>query len=111
VEDDRLAARACVVDEENGDDDDHRAEFQPTKELSSVDKHMHDAYPVSSYATKVFRADSSLLTTLLQHSVDLEVTITSSGVMNVGLFCPTSMISLQQAEDALETLRGELEGL
>lgn len=31
--------------------------------------------------------------------------------MNVGLFCPTSMLSLQQAEDALEALRRELVGL
>jgi amino acid adenylation domain-containing protein len=111
VEDDRLAARACVVDEENGDDNDHRAEFQPPKELSPMEKNMHDAYPVSSYATKIYHANSPLLTTILQHSVDLEVTITSSGAMNVGLFCPTSMISLQQAQNVLEALRGELKGL
>jgi amino acid adenylation domain-containing protein len=65
VEDDRLAARACVVDEENADDDDQRAEFQPPKELSSMEKHMYDAYLVSSYATKIHHANSSLLTTVL----------------------------------------------
>jgi len=31
--------------------------------------------------------------------------------MNVGLFCPASMISLQQAEDTLEALEGELQRL
>jgi hypothetical protein len=76
-----------------------------------MEKNMHDAYPVSSYATKIYHANSPLLTTILQHSVDLEVTITSSGAMNVGLFCPTSMISLQQAQNVLEALRGELKGL
>jgi aryl carrier-like protein len=111
VEDDRLAARACVVDEVNADDDDHRADFQPPEELSSMEKHIHDAYLVSFDAIVEYHTKDYSLTSLLQHSIDLEVTITSSGAMNVGLFCPTSMISLQQAEDALEVLRGELEGL
>ena len=74
-------------------------------------KHMHDAYLVSFHATNSYRVCSPLLTNVLQHSVDLEVTITPSGAMNVGLFCPTSMISLQQAEDALGGLRAELAGL
>lgn len=111
VEDNRLAARSCVVDEENGNGEDHRAGFQPPKELSSTKKHMHDAYLVSLGAATKHSAYRLLLTIVLQHSVDLEVTITPSGAMNVGLFCPTSMISLQQAEDALEALGDELQGL
>jgi hypothetical protein len=31
--------------------------------------------------------------------------------MNVGLFCPTSMVGLQQGQNALDALRNELEGL
>jgi amino acid adenylation domain-containing protein len=111
VEDERLAARACVVGGDHSDDDDHSASFQPPKELFSMEKHMHDAYLVSFKAANIYLTYRSLLTALLQHSVDLEVTITPSGTMNVGLFCPTSMISLQQAEDTLEALRGELHGL
>jgi len=111
VEDDRLAARSCVVGEEGGKGDDDCVGFQPPAELSSMTNHMHNTYLVSPDATNINLAYDSSLTPILQHSVDLEATITPSGAMNVGLFCPTSMLSLQQAEDALEALRRELVGL
>jgi hypothetical protein len=111
VEDDRLAARSCVVGEEGGKGDDDCVGFQPSAELSSMTNHMHNTYLVSPDATNINLAYDSSLTPILQHSVDLEATITPSGAMNVGLFCPTSMLSLQQAEDALEALRRELVGL
>jgi hypothetical protein len=111
VEDDRLAARSRVIGEGDCPSDDDCVGFRPPSELSSMAKHMHDAYLVSFHATNSYRVCSPLLTNVLQHSVDLEVTITPSGAMNVGLFCPSGMISLQQAEDALEALRVELRGL
>jgi hypothetical protein len=47
VEDDRLAPRACIVDENDGAGGDGRAEFKSPKELSSMAKYMQDAYLVS----------------------------------------------------------------
>jgi amino acid adenylation domain-containing protein len=47
VEDDRLAPRACIVDENDGAGGDGCAEFQSPKELSSMAKYMRDAYLVS----------------------------------------------------------------
>ena len=40
---------------------DGHAEFQPPKELSSMEKHMHGAYLVSFDVTYIYRAYGSLL--------------------------------------------------
>ena len=61
VEDDRLAARSCVVGEEGGNGDDDCVGFQPPTELSSMTKYMHNAYLVSSDATKTKLAYGSSL--------------------------------------------------
>lgn len=44
----------------------------------------------------------------MQHSLDIEMTVTD-GKLDVGLFCPASMISLQEAEDALAEFKALLE--
>lgn len=105
VENDRLAARASIIDAEDGDG------FQPPKELSLMAKHMHDAYLVSCDTTATKCCNIISLTPSSQHSVDLEATITASGAMNLGLFCPASMVGLQEAENVLEALGSEMEGL
>jgi hypothetical protein len=46
----------------------------------------------------------------LQHSLDLEATLTPAGTLDVGLFCPAAMLGLPEAEKALQELRTELEG-
>lgn len=107
VEDDRLAARSQVV----GTDDDDCGNFQPPKELSSMSEHMYKAYLVSLEIVNTNDPEGLLLTFPSQHSVDLEATITPSGTLDVGLFCPSSMVSLQEAESVFEAFRRELEML
>ena len=61
TDDDRLAARSCVVGEEGGNGDDDCVGFQPPTELSSMTKYMNNAYLVSSDATKTKLAYGSSL--------------------------------------------------
>lgn len=107
VEDERLAARSHVVNAHGNIDED----FQPASELSSTTEHVKDAYLVSSAISNPGIRRTCLLTQFLQHSVDLEATITPSGTLDVGFFSPEDMVNLQAAENALQALRQELEEL
>ena len=46
--------------------------------------------------------------TFLQHSVDIEMTMTE-GKLDVGLFAPVEMVSLQEADGVLTGLKEALE--
>jgi hypothetical protein len=43
-----------------------------------------------------------------QHSIDIEMTVTDGG-LDIGLFCPESMVSLEQGEEALTEFKALLE--
>jgi hypothetical protein len=65
-----------------------------------------DAYQVSSSATVVDYVQ--LTNDTSQHSIDIEMTVTD-GKLDVGLFCPESMVSLERAEEALTEFKALLE--
>ncbi|KAM0721188.1 hypothetical protein Q7P37_003475 [Cladosporium fusiforme] len=88
VEDERLAARSRVI--EAGESD---SSFQVPKELGSA------------------AAESNQSQDAYLHSLDLEATITPSGSLDVGLFCPAGMLGLPEAESVLAGLRSELDAI
>lgn len=45
---------------------------------------------------------------MVQHSLDIEMTVTG-GKLDVGLFCPESMVSLEHAKEALAEFKALLE--
>ena len=82
-----------------------RAEFEVPRELKGLEM-MGDAYQVCLLS---FSRQSCHTLTLLQHSVDIEMTVTKDGNLDVGLFCPETMLSLPDAEKALEEFKGLLQ--
>jgi amino acid adenylation domain-containing protein len=115
IDDERLAARSHIVDPKN--DVGESVGFQVPKELSPREDHAQtqdaSAYLVSSHASPncndVLARTRTLIPAPLQHSLDLEATLTPAGTLDVGLFCPTAMLGLPEAEKLLEELRTELE--
>lgn len=79
--------------------------FEPPPELRSM-RHM-DAYQV---CTQSSTGDDSDSLTVLQHSVDIEMTVTD-GKLDVGLFAPGEMLSLEEADAAIGQLKELLESL
>jgi amino acid adenylation domain-containing protein len=116
IDDERLAARSHIVDHKT--EEVESVEFQVPKELASLKDHAQTqdaaAYLVSSRPLpkgSIIPACTQPLThTPPQHSLDLEATLTPTGTLDVGLFCPTAMLGLPEAEKALEELRTELDG-
>lgn len=112
VEDERLASRARVM--EAGEND---AKFQLPDELvptnASETNRAETTYLVSHQHSQTIpkASENTELTFVPQHSLDLEATITPTGSLDVGLFCPASMLGLAEAESVLEELRRELDGL
>lgn len=45
-----------------------------------------------------------------QHALDIEVTV-RNGALDVGLFAPEEMLSLDEGEGLVEEMRREMEGL
>jgi aryl carrier-like protein len=115
IDDERLAARSHVVGLKN--DVGESIDIQVPKEISPVEDQTQtqdtSAYLVSSHASpddnNVLARTRTLTFTPPQHSLDLEATLTPAGTLDVGLFCPTAMLGLPEAEKALEDLRTEIE--
>jgi hypothetical protein len=74
--------------------------------MGSINERATSAYLVS---LGFFGKKNSLLT-LCQHAVDVEATI-HDGALDVGVFAPTEMLGLQDAEDLVRNVKLELEGL
>jgi amino acid adenylation domain-containing protein len=115
IDDERLAARSHIVDPRN--DGDQNVSFQVPKELSTSEDQIQ-TQDVSMYLVScskalqcqyIFPRTQALTSLPLQHSLDLEATLTPAGTLDVGLFCPAAMLGLSEAEKALEELRTELE--
>jgi aryl carrier-like protein/NRPS condensation-like uncharacterized protein len=115
IDDERLAARSHIVDPKN--DGVESVDFQVPKELASLKDHNQTrdafAYLVSRdtlpKCKNVPTRGQPLTHIPPQHSLDLEATLTPAGTLDVGLFCPTAMLGLPEAEKVLEDLRTELE--
>jgi hypothetical protein len=117
IDDERLAARSQLINPKNNGET-QSVDFQVPKELSPL-KGQSQTQDVSAYLVSYHKsskgpdplAREQTLTYLPpQHSLDLEATLTPSGTLDVGLFCPTAMLGLPEAEKTLEELRKELEG-
>ena len=80
-------------------------------DLRGLDK-IADAYPVSLHSPATVDSSSKhtqkLTFRVLQASLDLEATISPSGTLDVGIFCPEEMLGLEEAEGVLEELRRKL---
>lgn len=100
VEDVRLEERADVVRS------DEKIALKVPKELDGLQK--MDAYQVSHAASSV--SDIKKVTDILQLSLDIEVTV-ANGTLDMGLFCPESMLSLDNAENVFANLKAQLNDL
>jgi amino acid adenylation domain-containing protein len=117
IDDERLAARSQLINPKNNGET-QSVDFQVPKELSPL-KGQSQTQDVSAYLVSYHKppkgpdplAREQTLTYLPpQHSLDLEATLTPTGTLDVGLFCPAAMLDLPEAENSLEELRTELEG-
>jgi amino acid adenylation domain-containing protein len=73
-----------------------------------VDERVNGAYLVSLLPTRI--TDNEQKLTVMQHAIDIEATI-RNGALDVGVFAPTTMLSLQDGEDLIQHLRVQLEAL
>jgi hypothetical protein len=116
IDDERLAVRSQLINPKN--DGGGSVDFQIPKELSPLGDQSQtqdtSAYLVSSNNSlnglTILAREPVLTLFLLQHSLDLEATLTPAGTLDVGLFCPAAMLGLPEAEKAVQELRTELEG-
>ncbi|KAK3699962.1 hypothetical protein LTR37_016206 [Vermiconidia calcicola] len=77
-------------------------------ELEDLRGSVVDAYQVSH--VPVHRLDfSRAVTDKRQHSLDIEMTVTNDGKLDVGLFCPEELLGLQRAGEALQEMVAMLE--
>ena len=99
LDDRRVEERSRVIEPGNGD------LFEVPQALESM--RGLDAYQVSCVSIcgipRIDRTDA-----YLEHSLDIEMAVTG-GKLDVGLFCPESMVSLPQAEEALAEFKALLE--
>lgn len=109
VEDQRLAARSQVTPAK----EEERARFCPPKALPPTQDGVRDVHLVSlrTVSRIIAGAPSIELMSFSQHSLDLEATITPDGTLDVGLFCPASMVGLPEAEVLLQDLKRELQSV
>ena len=94
----RIAARSQVVRPPAGT-------FEMPTELNEMK--VADAYQVSPFFVPVAM---SKIIDAYQHSVDIEATV-ANGELDMGIFCPESMLAQPDAEGVLEDVRKALEKL